>query len=55
MVISPYAKRGFVNHQPQETASILRFLEKRWSLQTLGMRDAAASDMTSNLDFARSP
>ncbi len=47
IVISPYARRGYVDHTQHETLSILRFIEKRWGLQPLGTRDANASDLTS--------
>jgi phospholipase C len=34
IVISPWAKRGFVDHTQYETVSILAFIEKRWNLAT---------------------
>ncbi|HEU5433241.1 MAG TPA: alkaline phosphatase family protein [Thermomicrobiales bacterium] len=52
IVISPYAKKGFVDHTPYETVSILKFIETRWSLPPLGPRDAAANDLTNAFDFA---
>lgn len=44
LIISPLAKKGFVDKTPYDTGSILRFITKRWSLATLpGIeeRDAA--------------
>jgi acid phosphatase len=35
IVISPFARRGAVDHTPYDTASILRFIAHRWSLPTL--------------------
>jgi phospholipase C len=35
LVISPYAKRGFVSGQLYEHASILKFIERRFGLPTL--------------------
>ena len=35
LIISPYAKRGFVDHTQYDTASILRFLTHRYSLKPL--------------------
>src|SRR5213078_1566290 len=32
IIISPYAKRGFVDHTPYETVSILKLIETRWNL-----------------------
>ena len=51
VIISPYAKRGYVDHTRYDTTSILRFIEKRWNLQPLGSRDAAANDLTNAFDF----
>ena len=39
IVISPYAKKGFVDQTPYETVSILHFIEKRFGLASLGSRD----------------
>ena len=44
IIVSPYAKRGYVDHTQYDTASILRFITHRYSLQPLpGLetRDAA--------------
>ncbi len=35
IIVSPLAKQGFVDHTPYDTASILRFITRRWSLPTL--------------------
>jgi acid phosphatase len=53
IIISPYAKKGYVDKTPYETVSILAFLEKRFGLPALGSRDAAAKDMTNAFDFAQ--
>ncbi len=42
IIISPFAKNGFVDHTQYETGSILALIEKRWGLQPLGTRDKAA-------------
>lgn len=44
IIISPYARKGFVDHTQYDTASILRFIIRRFDLQTLpgiAERDAA--------------
>ncbi|MBE7419196.1 MAG: acid phosphatase [Ideonella sp.] len=44
LIISPLAKKGFVDKTPYDTASILRFITRRWGLEPLPgvlMRDAA--------------
>jgi phospholipase C len=43
IIISPFAKNGFVDHTQYETESILAFIEKRWGLQPLGTRDKGAN------------
>jgi phospholipase C len=35
MIVSPYAKKGFVDHTAYDTASILRFITKRFDLPLL--------------------
>jgi phospholipase C len=52
LVISPYARVGFVDHTVQDHTSILRFLEGRFGLSPLSTRDAAADDMGEAFDFA---
>jgi phospholipase C len=50
IVISPYAKPGYVSHRQGEFSSFDKFIEENWGLQPLGYRDALAS--TSDLmDF----
>ena len=58
LVISPYAKAGYVSHTQYELASILKFIEERFGLPPLTSRDANANDVTDAFDFtqkARSP
>jgi phospholipase C len=55
VIVSPYARRGFVDHTPYDTTSILRFIEKRWGLAPLGSRDAAVNDLTNAFDFNTDP
>jgi acid phosphatase len=35
LIISPFARRGFVDHTPYDTGSIARFITHRWSLPVL--------------------
>jgi len=53
IVISPYAKRGFIDHTPYDTTSILKLIETRYGLAPLGSRDAAANDLTNAFDFSQ--
>ena len=44
IIVSPYARRGYVDHTPMDTTSILRFITRRFELPTLHgvtVRDAA--------------
>jgi phospholipase C len=45
IVISPLAKRHFVDHTLYDTSSILTTIEHRWNLRPLGSRDAKANDL----------
>lgn len=62
IIVSPYAKRGFVDHTLYDTTSILRFITRRFDLPVLDglkTRDAAMAaagsghigDLTGALDF----
>jgi phospholipase C len=51
IIISPYAKRGFVDHTPYDTTSILKFIETRWDLKPLGPRDADAHNLLNAFEF----
>ncbi len=51
IVISPFAKKGRIDHDLYETTSILRMIEHRWDLQPLGTRDANAPDLANTLDL----
>jgi phospholipase C len=55
IIISPFAKRGFVDHTNYETTSILKFIETRWALPPLTSRDAAANNLTNAFDFSQRP
>jgi phospholipase C len=45
IVISPLAKRHFVDHTLYDTTSILTTIEHRWNILPLGTRDANANDL----------
>jgi phospholipase C len=58
LIISPYARTGYISHTQYEFASVLRFIETRFGLPTMTGRDAVANDTTDSYDFtqtARSP
>lgn len=51
IIISPFAKRGHVDHTPYDTTSILKFIETRFGLKPLGERDAQANGLMGAFDF----
>lgn len=55
LVISPYARRGFVFHQLASFVSTLKFIETLYGLPPLNQRDASANDMFGCFDFAQAP
>jgi LPXTG-motif cell wall-anchored protein len=55
LIISPYAKKGFVDHTVMDTTSILAFIENRYGLEPLGDRDRMTSNMLSAFDFGQLP
>ena len=55
LIISPYARKGFVDHTVYDMTSLLKFIETRWNLAPLATRDAAAADLTAAFDFSQAP
>jgi len=55
LIISPYAKAGYVSKSEYELSSLLAFLEKRFQISPLTTRDANANDMEDSFDFTQTP
>ena len=51
VIISPFAKRHYVDHTAYDTTSILRLIETRFGLAALGERDARAGNLLNAFDF----
>jgi len=51
IVVSPFAKKGYIDKHTYETVSILSLIERRFSLLPLSSRDAAAADLTGTMDL----
>jgi phospholipase C len=49
LIVSPFARRGQVDHTPYDTLSILKLIETRFGLEPLGERDAKAGDLAKAL------
>jgi phospholipase C len=55
LVISPYAKAGFIDSAVNDHTSILKFIESRFGLSPLSTRDAAANALSEAFDFTQTP
>ena len=55
MVISPYARAGYVSHTLYSHVSLLKFTETLFGLEPLTERDASANDMLDCFDFDQAP
>jgi acid phosphatase len=53
IIVSPFAKRGYVDHTPYDTTSIIKLITRRFALEPLPGVRAAAGDLTAALDFTR--
>jgi phospholipase C len=53
LVVSPYAKAGFVDSMVNDHTSILKFIEDLHGLTPLSTRDAAANNMVEAFDFSQ--
>ena len=51
IIISPFAKKHFVDHTQYETVSILSLIEKRWGLKPLSARDRKANPFLNAMKF----
>jgi phospholipase C len=55
LIVSPYARKGYISHTVYEFSSFLAFVEKRFQLRPMTDRDAYASDMLDSFNFKRRP
>jgi phospholipase C len=55
LVLSPYAKAGYISQTLLSHVSIVKFCETIFGLKTLNARDAAADGMTDCFDFTQKP
>lgn len=46
LIVSPFARRHYVDHTTYETVSILALIERRWGLPPLGSRDRQANPLS---------
>jgi phospholipase C len=55
LVISPYAKRGYVSHTAYSFESVLKTFERLAALPPLTARDRTAHDLLDSFDFTQQP
>jgi phospholipase C len=55
ILVSPFARQGYVDSTTLDFTSILRFIEDNWSLRPLTRRDATAKSIAGGFDFRAAP
>jgi phospholipase C len=55
VVVSPYARPGYVSSQTFDHTSVLKLVEEKWNLPALTARDAAARAPLDTLDLTSEP
>lgn len=55
LLVSPWARPGFVDHRPADTGSILALIEDRFGLRPLQERDRTAYNLLDGFDFDQRP
>ena len=55
LVLSPYARRGYISRVLHSHVSLVKFCETTFGLTHLNFRDAAADDMSDCFDFSQPP
>jgi len=52
IVISPFAKHGYIDHTQYDTTSIIKLITRRFALEPLPGARPGAGDLTNTLDLA---
>lgn len=55
LVVSAYAKRGYIDSTLTDYTSYLRFIEDNWNIEPLTERDAQANSIIGAFDFSQPP
>ena len=55
LLVSPYAKRGYIDHTQLDFTSILKFIEENWNVAPLASRDGNAVSFMDAFDFSQPP
>ncbi len=55
MLVSPYARQGYIDSTQLDHTSNLKFIEDNWGVRSLAQRDYEANDFLSAFDFSKPP
>lgn len=55
IIVSPYAKAQYISHDTHDFGSILKFIEERYGLPSLGYADTPADDLSDCFSMTQSP
>jgi phospholipase C len=55
LVVSPYAKHGYVSHQMHEASGFITFIEHNFGLGTLGTRDVESDAFADCFNYSQKP
>jgi phospholipase C len=55
LLVSPYAREGYVDSTTLDFTSILKFIERNWDVPSLASRDRRANTFAKAFDFTQAP
>jgi phospholipase C len=55
IIVSPYAKPGYISQTQYEFGSILKYIEQNWNLGSLNTTDARANSIIDSFDYSQAP
>ena len=55
LLVSAFAKTGFIDHTQLDYTSVLKFIEENWNVPPLADRDAKANSISTAFNFQQSP
>ncbi len=55
LLVSPYARKGYIDHTELDFTSTMKFIEENWDLAPVAQRDARANSFMSAFDFNQAP
>jgi phospholipase C len=55
IIVSPYAKAGYISTTQYEFGSILKYIEQNWNLGSLGTTDKRAASLIDCFDYSQYP